>query len=56
MIITLYILAGLLALVILLHLIAPKNYDVSRTVEIARPSSEVFNYLKYLKNMDDWSP
>ncbi len=56
MITALYILSGLLALVILLHLLGPKSYDVFRTVEIARPPSEVFNYLKYLKNMDDWSP
>ncbi len=54
--IAIYIIAGLLALIILLHLIGPKNYDVYRTIEIARPQSDVFNYLKYLKNMDDWSP
>lgn len=52
----LYVVVGLLALVFLLHLIGPKNYDVFRTVEISKPKNEVFNYLKYLKNMDDWSP
>lgn len=52
----LYVIVGLLALVFLLHLIGPKNYDVFRTVEISKPKNEVFNYLKYLKNMDDWSP
>ena len=52
----LYILGGLVALIIILSLIAPKTYDVFRTVEISRPKEEVFNYLKSLKNMDDWSP
>lgn len=56
MITVLYIIVGLLALVFLLHLIGPKSYDVFRTVEIAKPKNEVFNYLKSLKNMDDWSP
>lgn len=52
----LYIIGGLIALVLLLHLIGPKNYNVFRTVEISRPKQEVFTYLKSLKNMDDWSP
>jgi uncharacterized protein YndB with AHSA1/START domain len=56
MYILLYILVALIALVILLTLIAPKTYDVSRSILIARPKSEVFNYLRSLKNMDEWSP
>jgi len=56
MYIVLYILVGLLALVILLSLIAPKTYDVSRSIEIARPKQEVFDYLRSLKKMDEWSP
>ncbi len=52
----LYIIGGLLALILLLHLLGPKNYEVFRTVQIARPQSEVFTYLRSLKNMDDWSP
>lgn len=52
----LYILGGLIALVIILFLIAPKTYDVFRTVEIARPKGEVFDYLRSLKKMDEWSP
>lgn len=47
---------GLIALVFFLHLMGPKNYNVFRTVEISKPKNEVFNYLRYLKNMDDWSP
>jgi len=56
MITALYIIGGLVALVVLLHLLAPKTYDVSRTIEIAKSQSEVFTYLRHLKNMDDWSP
>ncbi len=56
MLAALYILIGLLALLFLVHLIAPKEYNVFRTVEISKPKSEVFNYLNSLKSMDDWSP
>jgi hypothetical protein len=52
----LYILASLVLLVFILSLIAPKTYDVFRTVEITRPKADVFNYLRSLKNMDEWSP
>jgi hypothetical protein len=51
-----YILIGLVSLLFILSLIAPKTYDVSRSVEIAKPKVEVFNYLRLLKNMDEWSP
>ncbi|MBT8187788.1 MAG: SRPBCC family protein [Croceitalea sp.] len=52
----LYILLGILALLILLSLIAPKTYLVSRSIEIAKPKKDVFNYLKSLKKQDEWSP
>lgn len=51
-----YILAAILVLLIVLYLIAPARYDVSRSIQINRPPSAVFEYLKYLKNQDDWSP
>lgn len=54
--IVLYIILGLIALVIILNLIAPKSYEVYRTVTIDRPVDAVFGYLKLLKNQDDWSP
>lgn len=56
MYIALYVLVGIVALVVLLALIAPKTYHVSRSVIIEKPRSEVFIYLRSLKNMDDWSP
>lgn len=52
----LYIVLAIAALLLLLAAIAPKNYNVSRSIEIKRPKNEVFNYLKSLKNQDEWSP
>ncbi len=54
--IALYILAGIVVLVVILALIAPKTYDVSRSIEIRKSRSEVFPYIKYLKKQDLWSP
>jgi hypothetical protein len=51
-----YILLIVVAVIFILSLIAPKTYDVNRSVVIARPKKEVFEYLKFLKNMDYWSP
>ena len=51
-----YILAGVLLLVLVGYLAGPATYDVSRSIEINRPSDEVYRYLKFLKNQDEWSP
>ena len=51
-----YILAGVVLLLLVLYLLAPATYDVSRTTEVRRPPEDVFDYLKYLKNQDEWSP
>ncbi len=56
MTILLYILIGLVLLIVLLAMIAPKSYEVNRSVDINKPLSEVFNYLRSLKNQDNWSP
>ncbi|WP_375324756.1 SRPBCC family protein [Flagellimonas sp. GZD32] len=52
----LYIVLGIILLIAILAAIAPKTYNVSRSIELAKPKTEVFNYLKYLKNQDEWSP
>ena len=52
----LYIVLSIIALIVLLALIAPKTYNVSRSITINKPIGEVFNYLKYIKNQDEWSP
>lgn len=52
----LYIIGIIVAIIIFLALVAPKKYNVYRSIEIDRPLSEVFEYLKYVKNQDHWSP
>lgn len=52
----LYILLGIVLLIAILAALAPKTYNVSRSIEISRPKAEVFDYLKYLKKQDEWSP
>jgi len=54
--IALYILLGVVVLILVLAAIAPKTYNVSRSIEIDRPKAEVFEYLKFLKKQDEWSP
>ncbi|MEM8846139.1 MAG: SRPBCC family protein [Bacteroidota bacterium] len=52
----LYILTGIVLLILFLGLIAPKGYNVSRSIEISKPKAEVFENLRFLKNQDAWSP
>ena len=52
----LYIVLALIVLIIFLGLIAPKEFEVSRSIEMNKPLHDVFHYLKYTKNQDYWSP
>ena len=52
----LYILAGIVLLVVILAILAPKTYDVSRSIEIEKPKDAVFTVLRSLKRQDEWSP
>jgi len=56
MITALYILGGLVVLILVLALIAPKTFEVSRSIEIEKGKKEVFEYLRFLKKQDEWSP
>lgn len=56
MYIVLIIVGVLVLLVVLLALIAPKNYHVYRSIEIDRSTSEVWEHLKYLEKQTQWSP
>ncbi|MGB3152630.1 MAG: polyketide cyclase, partial [Maribacter sp.] len=51
-----YILVGIATLVILLALIAPKTYNVFRSIEIDSPKSTVFPHLRFLNKQQEWSP
>lgn len=52
----LYIISAIIALFILVAILAPKQFSVSRSIEINKSLPEVFQYLKYIKNQDNWSP
>ena len=52
----LYILIALIVIVLVLGMIAPKEYQVQRSTTIKLPLSKVYDYLKYLRNQDEWSP
>ena len=52
--------AALIALLVIivgvLAVIAPTDMQVEREVVINKPKAEVFEYLKFVKNQDDWGP
>jgi len=52
----LYIILGVLALLLLVAFVAPKSYEVNRSIIVNKSLPEVFDYLKYSKNQDYWSP
>lgn len=56
MMMTIYIVAGILVAIILLAALGPKTFDVSRSITIQKPVNEVFNYVRSVKNQDHWSP
>ncbi len=56
MLILLYIILGIVVIIAILGFIAPKNYEVSRSIVIDKPLKDVFQYLKMIKNQDEWSP
>ncbi|SIQ56659.1 SRPBCC family protein [Maribacter ulvicola] len=43
-------------LIIFLGLIAPKSYQVSRSIELDHPPEQVWGHLKFLKKQQEWSP
>lgn len=49
------IIVALIAIPLILALFVPKNYTVKRTVTINRPVTEVFDYVKHIKNQDEYS-
>ena len=51
----LIIIAALIILLLLIALVSKKSYTVQREIIINRPKQEVFNYLKLLKNQDQYS-
>jgi effector-binding domain-containing protein len=50
------VLFGLVALILIAGLIAPKTYQVERSASIGAPKSMVFRHIQYWKNWQAWSP
>lgn len=51
----LFVIAGIIALLLLLALFTKKSYTIEREIAINKPKTEVFNYLKHLKNQDHYN-
>lgn len=49
------ILAALVLLALAVAAVVPRQYSVERSTVIARPVDEVFSYIKFLKNQNDYS-
>jgi uncharacterized protein YndB with AHSA1/START domain len=49
------VLAAIIVLLLVIAAFVPKDYAVVREVDINRPKNEVFTYLKYLRNHDQFS-
>ena len=52
----LIVVIALVVLIVLLGIIAPSKYDISREIVVDKPVPEVFGYLRSLKKQDSWSP
>lgn len=53
--IILIVIVVLIAIPLVVALFVGKNYAVEREITINRPVAEVFDYIKYLKNQDNYS-
>lgn len=51
----LLIVASLIVLILLLALIGKKEYSLSRSISINRPVAVVYDYLRFLKNQDEYN-
>jgi hypothetical protein len=51
----LFVILGIIALILIVGLFVSKDYAVVREITINKPKSEVFDYIKYLKNQDNYS-
>lgn len=53
--IVVYILVGIIAALLLIALVIPKEMNATRDIIINKPVGEVFNYIKYLRNQHNYS-
>ncbi len=50
-----YLLLSLIGIVLIISIFLSKDYFIEKSISINRPKSEVFDYVKYLKNQDEYS-
>ena len=53
--IILYIILGIIAVLLITGLFIPKGMQATREIIINKPNADVFNYIKQLKNQDNYS-
>lgn len=53
--IVVYIIVGIILALLLAGLVIPKGIKATKEIVINKPVSEVYNYVKYLKNQDNYS-
>lgn len=53
--IILLVVVGIIVLLLIIALFTKKDYAVERSIEINRSVSTVYDYIKYLKNQDNYS-
>ncbi len=51
----LYAVVLIIAVVLITALFVKKDYTITRSIVINKPKTEVFNYVKYLKNQNNYS-
>lgn len=54
-VIILLVLVSLIVLLLIVAIFIKKEYKVEKEITINKPKAEVFNYIKYLKNQDNYS-
>ncbi len=51
----LFTLLGIIVLLLIVALFVSKDYAIEREIVINKPKAEVFDYVKYIKNQDNYS-
>ena len=51
-----YIIAGVVLIFFLLTMMGPKAYAVSRSITIKRSAKDIYDFVKFIKNQNEWGP
>lgn len=55
LLIILGVIVGIIVLILIIALFSKKSYSINRQVVVDRPRSEVYEYLRFLKNQDHYN-